>query len=163
MADSNETVSLSRAEIDETTDDDLISLVHDRLMALRRPHLGDDSHVRTLPRGLQLLWAIEMVDSDIIMDGLPSVFETSTVQWVSDAVEGFNRIGSPGRATVLERAVETVFGQPLGRADLRRVDDMADSVLEALERLGDEYNDQPAFADELTAFIRKNSELYVVS
>jgi Domain of unknown function (DUF4375) len=132
-------------------------------MALRRPHLGDDSHVRALPRGLQLLWAMEMVDADITKDGLQSVFETSNVHWIPDAVKAFQRIGSLGHAAVLERAVQTVFGQPLGRADLQPADEMADEALEALERLGDEYNDQPAFADELTTFIRKNPELHVVS
>jgi hypothetical protein len=155
--------SLSRADLDAATDDDLLNLVHDRLMDLRRPHLGDDSHVRTLPRGLQLLWAIEAVDADILKDGLPQDFETPTVHWLPDAVEAFQRIGSTGHAAVLERAVETVFGQPLGRADLQPVDDMTDEVYEALDRLGDEYNDQPAFADELTTFIRKNPELFVVS
>jgi hypothetical protein len=64
---------------------------------------------------------------------------------------------------VLGRAVEIAFGQPLGRADLQPVDEMSDEAFEALERLGDEYADQPAFANELTTFIRKNPELYVVS
>jgi hypothetical protein len=125
-------VRLTRAELDAAPDDDLLNLVHDHLMALRRPHLGDDGHVRTLPRGLQLLWGMEVVDADVTKDGLQSVFETSTVQWIPDVVEAFQRIGSLGHAAVLER-------------------------------LGDEYNDQPAFADELTTFIRKNPELYVVS
>ena len=40
---------------------------------------------------------------------------------------------------------------------------MTDEVFEALELLKDEYKDQPAFADELTTFIRKNPELYVVA
>jgi hypothetical protein len=40
---------------------------------------------------------------------------------------------------------------------------MTDEVYEALDGLGDEYNDQPAFADELTTFIRKNPELFVVT
>jgi Domain of unknown function (DUF4375) len=156
-------VLLTRAQLDAATDDDLLNLVHDHLMALRRPHLDDDSHVRTLPRGLQLLWAMEMVDADIIKDGLQSVFETSTVHWIPDAVEAFQRIGFLGHAAVLERAVQTIFGQPLGQADLQAVNEMTDEAFEALECLGDEYNDQPAFADELTTFIRKNPELYVVS
>jgi hypothetical protein len=155
--------SLSRADLDAATDDDLLNLVHDRLMVLRRPHLGDYSHLRTLPRGLQLLWAIEEVDADIMKDGLVQVFETQTVHWLPDAVEAFQRIGSRGQAAVLERAVETVFGQPLGRADLQPVGDITDEVYEALDGLGDEYNDQPAFADELTTFIRRNPELFVVS
>lgn len=163
MAEIDHPGSLSRDDLDAATDDDLLNLVHDHLMALRRPHLGDHGHVRTLPRGLQLLWAIEMVDSDIIKDGLQQVFETSTVEWISEAVEGFQRIGSLGHAAVLERAVETVFGQPLGRARLQQVDDVTDEIWEALDLLEDEYNDQPAFADELTTFIRKNPELYVVA
>jgi len=163
VADADDAVTLSRAKLDEATDDDLLNLVHDRLMDLTRRHLGDDSHVYQLPRGFQLLWAIEMVDAEIIKDGLPQVFETSTVHWIHDAVDAFQRIGTLGHAAVLERAVETVFGQPLGGADLQPVDDMTDQTFEALGRLGDEYNDQPAFADELTAFIRQNPGLYVVS
>jgi Domain of unknown function (DUF4375) len=164
VANTDDDVCLSRAELDEATDDDLLNLVHDdRLTDLRRPHLGDDSQVRTLPRGHQLLWAMEMVDAAIIKDGLQAVFETSTVHWIPDAVEAFRRIGSLGQVAVLGRAVEIAFGQPLGRADLQPVDEMSDEAFEALERLGDKYNDQPAFADELTTFIRKNPELYVVS
>lgn len=120
-------------------------------------------HVRTLPRGLQLLWAIEMVDTDIAKDGIAQVFETSDVQWLADAVDAFQRMGSPGHAAVLVRAVETVFGKPLGQARLQPVDDMTDEEAEALEGLEEEYHGQPAFADELTAFIRQNPELYVVA
>jgi hypothetical protein len=163
VAEIDQPVTLSWDELHAATDDQLLNLVHDRLMDLRRPHLGDHAHVRTLPRGLQLLWAIEMVDTDIIKDGIQQVFETSTVQWIPDAVEAFQRIGSVGHVAVLERAIQTVFGQPLGRARLEPVDDMTDEVSEALELLGDEYNGQPAFADELTTFIRKNPELYVVA
>jgi hypothetical protein len=127
--------SPSRADLDGARDDDLLSLVHDRLMDLRRPHLGDYSQVRTLPRGLQLLWAIEEVDADIIKDGLAQAFETQTVHWLPDAVDAFQRIGSLGQAAVLERALETAFGQPLGRGDLQPVDDMTDEVYGALDGL----------------------------
>lgn len=121
-------VTLSREELNAATDGDLLNLVRDRLMDLRRPHYGDDGHVRTLPRGLQMLWAIEMVDADIVKDGIAQIFETSDVQWLPDAVEAFQRMGSPGHAAVLERAVETVFGKPLGQPRLQPVDDMTDEA-----------------------------------
>jgi len=49
------------------------------------------------------------------------------------------------------------------KAVLRYLDFPGDKLPLVFEPLGDEYNDQPAFADEVTTFITKNPELYVVT
>lgn len=94
------------------------------------------------PRGFKFLWAIDLIDADINIDGIQQVFFSQAIFFVPDGVEGYKAIGYSGRAAVLERAVQTVFGEPLGRARLELRSDL-DDVWEKLDALEEEYFADP--------------------
>ena len=71
-------------------------------------------------KGLQMLWATQLVDDEVNNGGFNQYFFNRSGQWAMEAIEGFRLIGVVERAEIVKAAVDQFFASRRQRQSHRR-------------------------------------------
>ena len=102
--------SVSIADMAAVSDEELWSILYQALIP-RVTGTRDQEYaiVRSWTKGLQMLWATQLVDDEVNNGGFNQYFFNSSGQFAIEAIEGFQLIGSQERADLVRRAVDQLF------------------------------------------------------
>jgi hypothetical protein len=102
--------SVSIADMAAASDEELWSILY--LALISRVNGSADEQYATVKRwtkGLQMLWATQLVDDEVNNGGFNQYFFNSSGQFAIEAVEGLELIGAHKRAQVVQRAIDQLF------------------------------------------------------
>jgi Domain of unknown function (DUF4375) len=102
--------SVSVADMAAASDEELWSILYQALIP-RVTGTRDEQYtvVKSWTKGLQMLWATQLVDDEVNNGGFNQYFFNSSGQFAMEAIEGFQLIGSHERADLVRQAVDQLF------------------------------------------------------
>lgn len=102
--------SVSIADMAAVSDEELWSILFQTLIP-RVTGTRDEEYavVKSWAKGLQMLWATQLVDDEVNNGGFNQYFFNSSGQFAMEAIEGFELIDAHERADLVRRAVDQLF------------------------------------------------------
>jgi hypothetical protein len=102
--------SVSIADMADVADEELWSILFQSLIP-RVTGTRDEEYavVKSWTKGLQMLWATQLVDDEVNNGGFNQYFFNSSGQFAMEAIEGFDLIDAHERADLVRRAVDQLF------------------------------------------------------
>lgn len=122
--------------------------------------------VTSWTKGLQMLWATQLLDDEVNNGGFNQYFFNSSGQFAMEAIEGFTLIGAHERADLVRRAVDQLFRDAprLREFYQQRTMEafMASYKHTDLGAIDKAWFDAPEFFTLRTRYIREHSEQFVI-
>jgi hypothetical protein len=122
--------------------------------------------VKSWTKGLQMLWATQLVDDEVNNGGFNQYFFNSSGQFAMEAIEGFELIGAHERGTLVRRAVDQLFRDaPRLRQfyEQRTMEAFMESYSHTdLGAIDEAWFKAPEFFTPRTRYIRENPEQFVI-
>ncbi|TMF80766.1 MAG: DUF4375 domain-containing protein [Chloroflexi bacterium] len=117
-------------------------------------------------KGLQMLWATQLVDDEVNNGGFNQYFFNRSGQWAMEAIEGFRLIGVIERAEIVKAAVDQFFADA---PTLRRyyqehtLESFSESYKHTqLDRLDKRWYAAPNFHLARTEYIRRHPDEFTL-
>jgi hypothetical protein len=102
---------LTKAELDATSDDDLVQRVIDSVLGFvgdLAPGEDDYELVRQTPKSAQFFWAMRLLESEVINGGFEQYFWNSSCTLIDVAIDGYGAIGADGYAEFVQKALDII-------------------------------------------------------
>lgn len=159
--------SVSVADIAAASDEELWEIVYQALVP-RVTGSRDEQYaeVKSWSKGLQMLWATQLVDDEVNNGGFNQYFFNDSGQFAIEAIEGFELIGARERAELVRRAVDQLsrdaprlkeFYEP------RTMDAFMESYRHTdLGAIDNEWFDAQEFFTPRTRYMREHAAEFVV-
>jgi len=159
--------SVSIADMAAVPDEELWSILFHALIP-RVTGTRDDEYavVKSWTKGLQMVWATQLVDDEVNNGGFNQYFFNSSGQFAMEAIEGFELIGAHERAALVSRAVDQLFRDaPRLRQfyEQRTMEAFMESYSHTdLGAIDEAWFNAPEFFTPRTRYIRENPEQFVI-
>jgi hypothetical protein len=159
--------SISVADMQAATDEELWEVLYQALIPRLRGTRDDEyATVKSWSKGLQMLWATQVVDDEVNNGGFNQYFFNSSGQYAIEAIEGFELIGSIERAKLVRRAVDQLFRDAPRLREFyqqRTMEAFMESYKHTdLGAIDDEWFNAPEFFTARTRYIREHPEEFVI-
>lgn len=159
--------SVTMADITGASDEELWEILYQALIP-RVTGSRDEQYatVKSWTRGLQMLWATQLVDEEVSNGGFNQYFFNSSGQFAVEAIEGFELVGAPERAALVRRAVNQLFRDAPRLREFyqpRTMEAFMESYKHTdLAAIDDEWSSAPEFFTPRTRYIREHPEEFVI-
>jgi hypothetical protein len=160
-------LSVSIADLASTSDEDLWSLLY--LALVPRVTGSPDAEyatVKSWTKGLQMLWATQLVDDEVNNGGFNQYFFNSSGQFAMEAIEGLELIGAHERAHIVRKAVHQLFRDAPRLREFyepRTLEAFMESYKHTdLGAIDDDWLKAPEFFTARTRYIRDHLEDFVI-
>jgi hypothetical protein len=159
--------SISIADIAVASDEELWEILYQALI----PRVTGNrdvqyATVKSWTKGLQMLWATQLVDDEVSNGGFNQYFFNSSGQFAVEAIEGFELIGAADRAALVRKAVNQLFRDAPRLREFyqpRTMEAFMESYKHTdLGAIDDEWFTAPEFFTARTRYIREHPEEFVI-
>jgi len=159
--------SVSIADMTSAADEELWEILYKALTPRVRGNRDEEyAIVKSWTKGLQMLWATQLVDDEVNNGGFNQYFFNASGQYAIEAIEGFDLIGAHQRAQVVRKAVDQwlrdapklrMFYEP------RTLEAFMESYKHTdLGAIDDEWFKAPEFFTARTQYIRAHPGEFVI-
>lgn len=159
--------SVSIADMAAAEDEELWEIIYQTLIP-RVSGSRDEGYatVKAWTKGLQMLWATQLVDDEVNNGGFNQYFFNASGQYAMEAIEGFELIGAQRRADIVKKAVDQLFRDaPRLRKfyEPRTVQAFMESYKHTdLGAIDEEWFTAPEFFTARTQYMREHPEEFVI-